>query len=196
MSEQNTQITFFEEKKQGLEKLVHETNVSNDEELAKVSDIIKGIKVFAKRVQEEMDATILPAKEIITHTKEKYDPYLKTCVNAEQALKAKAGLYMENKEKIRLAQEKKIQDDLESGKIKKVDTAVKKLEALPDQVKSVKTEVSGLSMKKIKDIEITDRNLIPDEYWVVDEQKVKKVALAGIEIPGVKVIEKSSIASR
>lgn len=193
---ENTQITFFEEKKQGLEKLVHETSVQNDADLAKISDVIKGIKTFTKKVQEEMDKFIDPAKQIIAETKAKYDPYLKTCLNAEQALKAKAAIYMEQKEKERIAAEKKINDDLESGKIKKVETAVKKLEKLPEQQTSMKTENSGLSMKKIKDIEIVDFNLVPKEYWTLDIVKVKKVALAGIEIPGVKVIEKTSIASR
>lgn len=193
---ENTQITFFEEKKQGLEKLVHETSVQNDADLAKISDVIKGIKTFTKKVQEEMDKFIDPAKQIIAETKAKYDPYLKTCLNAEQALKAKAAIYMEQKEKERIAAEKKINDDLESGKIKKVETAVKKLEKLPEQQTSMKTENSGLSMKKIKDIEIVDFNLVPKEYWTLDLVKVKKVALAGIEIPGVKVIEKTSIASR
>lgn len=193
---ENTQITFFEEKKQGLEKLVHETSVQNDADLAKISDVIKGIKTFTKKVQEEMDKFIDPAKQIIAETKAKYDPYLKTCINAEQALKAKAAIYMEQKEKERLASQKKINDDLESGKIKKVETAVKKLEKLPEQQTSMKTENSGLSMKKIKDIEIVDESLVPKEYWTLDLVKVKKVALAGIEIPGVKVIEKTSIASR
>ncbi len=193
---ENTQITFFEEKKQGLEKLVHETSVQNDEDLRKISDVIKGIKTYQKRVVEEMDKFMEPAKQIIAETKAKYDPYLKTCINAEQALKAKAGIYMDAKEKARLAAEKKIHDDLEAGKIKKVDTAVKKLEKLPEQQTTMKTENSGLSMRKIKDIEIVDESMIPKEYWALDLVKIKKVALAGVEIPGVKVIEKTSMVSK
>ncbi len=193
----NTQeVSFFDEKRQGLQKVVAETTVQNDEDLAKVSDLIKGIKVFKKRVDDEMAKIIDPLKQVITDTKVKYDPYLKACLEAETVLKQKAGVYMTEKENKRLADAKKITDDLESGKIKKTDTAIKKLEKLPEQATTAKTETSTLTMKKIKDIEIVDRNLIPDEYWVVDEMKVKKVALAGIEIPGVKVIEKTSMASR
>ena len=42
---------------------------------------------------------------------------------------------------------------------------------------------------------IIDREKIPHEYWIVDEAKVKKVALAGIEIPGVEIYEETEIAS-
>lgn len=190
------QVTFFDEKQSGLQKVVAETKVQSDEDLAKVSDIIKGIKTFKKRVEEEMEKNIAPAKQIIENEKAKYNPYLEVCKTAEAELKRKAQVYMEDKETKRLAAEQKIADDLASGKIKKEETAIAKLEKLPEQKTTIKSESSTLTMRKIKDIEIIKAEEVPDEYWVLDLVKIKKVALAGVEIPGVKVIEKSSMTSR
>ncbi len=196
MTEENTQVAFFDEKRQGLENLVQQTKVENDEDLTRVSDIIKGIKTFKKKVEEEMGKIIEPLKQVISDTRIKYDPYLQACASAEIELKKKAGAYMTEKENKRIAAENKIAADLANGKIKKEETAIKKLEKLPEQKTTIKTETSGLQMRKIKDIEIIDENEIPDEYWVLDLVKIKKVALAGVEIQGVKVIEKTSMVSK
>lgn len=198
MQENNTQITPIQlnQKVDGLKQMVLSTEIKTDEDIASVSDKIKGIKTFEKLVNAEMAKIIDPLKQVIDDTKVKYDPYLKSCINAEAALKAKATLYLEAKEAERKKAETKIVNDLASGKIKKEETAIAKLEKLPEQVKTTKTENSSLQMKKIPGMEIVDEKLIPDEYWVVDMVKLKKVVVAGVEVPGTKLIYTTSLASR
>jgi len=89
---------------------------------------------------------------------------------------------------------------LEAGKIKKVETAVKKIEALPEVQKTVSTATSSLQMKKRKVAKIVNLELIPDKYWEVNEVAVRRDALElekmGMpQIPGVEIAEESSLSS-
>jgi len=54
----------------------------------------------------------------------------------------------------------------------------------------------GVGFTNRRDIEITDADKIPKEYWIVDEVMVRKDALAGKQIPGVKRIVKKIVNVR
>ena len=69
------------------------------------------------------------------------------------------------------------------------------MENLPDAPRNVNTGESGLRMSKRKVAVIVDPAQVPDEYWIIDEVKVRKVALAGVNIPGVEVWEEAWLAS-
>lgn len=196
----NKELAVVEKKIKGMQEMVDSTVVTNDEELASISDKIKNVKMMGKFVKEKKDAFVAPAKEIIDRAKEMFDGPIKQCANAEEVLKQKAQKYLTVKEDKRLKDAKKIEDDLAAGKIKKVETAVNKLEALPEQQKKVATGSSVLRMQKRKVAEIVDKSLIPDEFWVIDETRVKKEALEreknGVAgIPGVIIKEESTMVS-
>jgi len=194
------EIEIVKEKIKGMATMVLETKVTNDKEVAEVSDKIKNVKKLGKYIKEVKDRFVAPAKEIIEQAKQMYDIPIKECINAEFALKRKAEIYLEAKEEERKKAENNIVAKVESGYIK-AETAVKKLEALPEQKKTIATDSSALTMTKRKVMEISDASLIPDEYWVIDEVKLRKEALekdkTGAEqIPGVIIKEVSSINSR
>ena len=192
------EIAVVKTKIESMREKVSAIQVTNQDELVAVAGHVDNIKKLGKFVKQERDKYIAPAKEIIEKAKEQYDPYIKACDEAEAVLKGKAEVYM-------LAEKKKA-DELKAKEIKKVETgyqkpetAAKKIEAMPEAQKSVDTGASKLTMKMVKDIEITDEKAIPDEYYKpreLDLAKIKKVALAGVSIPGVKVIEKPQMASR
>ena len=196
----NKEVAIVEKKIKGMAKMVSETVVTNDQELASISDKIKNVKDMGKYVKSIKEKFTAPAKEIIEKAKELFDGPIKECANAEEVLKQKAQVYLTAQEAEREKQAKKIADDLESGKIKKTETAVRKLEALPEEKKAVSTGASTLRMQKRKVAEIVDRSLIPDEYWELNEPRVRKDALDreknGLEqIPGVTIKEESTMVS-
>jgi alanyl-tRNA synthetase len=184
----------------GLEKMMTDFKVTNDKELEQVSDSIKQVKTIKKFIEQEKDKFVAPAKAIIAEARTKYDPYIKKCEEAESQMKSVAGSFMIAKEKERVAAEKKIADKVESGYIKP-ETAMTKMEALPEAPKTVRTDTgSGLRMSKRKVAVITDKDLIPDEYWVIDEVRVRREALEKEknnqpQIPGVEIREEAGLSS-
>ena len=193
-NEKELTIEVVQKKVNGMQTMLDAYPVSNDAELAGVSDKIKDIKTLCKAITAQKEKFTLPAKEIIANANEKFDPYIKACKNAEEVLKLRAVKYHNEQEAKRIADEKKLADKVDSGYMKS-ETAVKKMEAMPEVQKTVTTQSSGLRFTKRKVAVIFDLSLIPKEYWVVDEVKVRKEALAGVMIPGVKVEEQTSSAS-
>lgn len=172
--------------------------VTTPEELNAVAEHIASVKQAAKDVTEVRDKYIEPAKSIIEHAKATFDPIINRCKDIETFLKNKAQEYM-------LAEKKKADEKaakeaakVESG-YQKPETAAKKIAEIPEAQRVSKTDKSTLSMKMVKDYRIIDEKKIPEEYYKpreLDTAKIRKVALAGIAIPGVEVFEKPQMDSR
>lgn len=189
------EIKLVKGKIDSMASQVEAIKVTSPEELTQVATHIANVKKMRKYVEQERDKYIAPAKEIIAKAKEQYDPYVKACDDAELALKKKAETFMIEQKKKEDAEKAKI---LADGRTK-VETKVEKLSNVKEAKKTVDTGESTLTMKMVKDIRIVDEKAIPDEYYKpreLDMVKIKKVATAGVVIPGVEVYEKPQMASR
>lgn len=189
------EIAVVKTKIESMQRSLGEIKVSNEKELADVADHISNIKKMKKYVTQIRDKYIDPAKEIIARAKEQYDPYIKACDEAEAMMKQKAQDFMVIEKKKEDEAKAKILADGRTS----VETKVERIEQVKEADKTVDTGSSKLTMKMVKDFRIKDSDLIPDEYYKpreLDLVKIRKVALAGIEIPGVEVFEKPSMASR
>lgn len=183
-----------------MQKMLDEFQVVDDETLALVSDKIKSIKTLGKAVDEQKKKFTDPANAIIAEAREKFDPIIKQCKNAEIVLKQRAGAYMESKESERRAEEAKLAARVEKGTMKP-ETAMARLDSMPEAKTNVRTDNgSGLRMTKRHVAFIENAEEVPDEYWIIDEVRVRKDAMerfkTGAEqIPGMGIREESSIAS-
>jgi len=198
MGEAN-QLQIVQEKIKGMKTLIDSTQVTNDDELAKVSDIVKQVKTLGKYIEAEKEKFVAPAKLIIKEARDKYDPYIKECDNAEIVLKIRARDYMVAQEQKKRAEEAAIAKKVEAGRLKP-ENAIKKIENLAPAPSKIQTMESGLKMSKKMVAKIQDANLVPDEYWVIDEVMVRKAAMefykAGLpQIPGVIVVEEAVMSS-
>jgi hypothetical protein len=185
----------IDEKLTGLRLAVEQSEVRTDEEAGAVVEKIKIVKTIGKFFRSELEKYTKPAKEIIKTAQARFLPLENECSVAEELLKAKVNLFLEAKEAERVEAENKITKKLEEGKIKE-GTALKKLGEVGEEVKKISSGGATLSRREVRVAVIVSPELIPDEYWVVDEVKVKKVALAGVDIPGVEVRTESQVAIR
>jgi len=193
-------LVVVKEKMAGMQNMLDTTQVTTDEELNGVADKIKGVKTLLKLIEQKKEKFTEPAKLIISEARETYDPMIKECRNAEEVLKQRVKAYMTAQEQKRIAEEAKITAKVESGYMKP-ETAMAKIESLPEAPKTVRTDNnSGLRMSKRKVAKIINPELVPREFWVIDEVRVRREALDreknGLpQIPGVIIEEESSIAS-
>ncbi|MDD5068057.1 MAG: hypothetical protein PHN89_00450 [Candidatus Pacebacteria bacterium] len=194
------ELAIVEEKIAGMREMVDSIKVENDDQLKDISDQIKQVKIVADFIREKKDAYVAPAKDIIAKARETYDPYIEECEAAEVVLKNKAKVYMLDRDNNRRQEELKIAQRVERGTMKP-ETAVKKFEQMSPAEKTVKSEGgSTLTLKKRSVAVIEKPELIPDEYWIIDEKRVKREALdrakRGIDqIPGVIIKEEAEMAS-
>jgi hypothetical protein len=193
-------LVVVREKIKGMQDMLDSTQVTTDAELDGVADKIKSVKTLAKAIKQMKEKFTEPAKAIIAQAKEMYDAPLKQCLNAEDILKGRANKYMSEKEAKRIEEERKIAARVEKGTMR-TDTAMKKIEALPEVQQTVRTDTgAGLRQAKRKVAKIVNPELIPDEYWVIDEVRVRRDALARDksnlpQIPGVEISEEAYLSS-
>lgn len=196
-------LSVVKEKIEGMTAMLASSPVTNEAECAEVAVKVSNIKKLAKFIEQEKDKYVEPAKEIIASAKAQYDPYIEACKQAEKELKRRADVFLTALDDKRKADEKAIADRVGEGRGKlKVETAAKKIENLAEAPKTIKVAGGPAITRVVRDVaEIVDRNLIPDEFWVVNEVLVRQTALArhkaGAEqIPGVIIKQESSISSR
>ena len=196
---QQKDLVVVQDKIKGMQKMLAITLITSEEELQAVSDKVKQVKMLCKWVEQKKDQYVKPAKQIIDQAKETYDPYIKECKNAEEVLKQRATAYMLEQDRKRKEDEAKLAAKVESGYMKP-ETAAKKMEAMPEVQKTVRTAESGLRLVKRKVAKIINPNLVPDEYWEINEVRVRREALekdkAGTaQIPGVEIVEEANTNS-
>jgi len=189
----NDQITAIKRQAVKMQEMVYQTIIDSDEALKAVADKINVIKQLKREIRAEMEKYTKPAQAIINEARAKYLPFEKMCDEAESQLKAKVAEYMDAQEAKRLKEEEKIVAKIEAGRMKE-ETGIRKIEELGNEVRTIQTENTQLQRRKVRVAHITNADLIPDKYWVVDEARVKREALAGVEIPGVEVKEETQIA--
>lgn len=174
--------------------------VKDDASLKEASDRIKAVKDLKKKIETERDLFTAPAKEIISAAKAKYDPLTTALAGFEKVLKDKAQAFMTERDAKQTADIAKLGNRVVSGTMRS-DTAIRKIEAMPDATKT-RTENSGLRVIKRKDVEVVDLSTLAvskseldvlaiDGYIVWDMVKVRKDVLAGIPVPGARIIEKT-----
>jgi hypothetical protein len=183
-----------------MQNMLDEFQVTDDQSLTLVADKIKNVKTLAKAVDEQKKKFTDPANAILKEAREKFDPIIKQCKNAEITLKQRAGAYMQKKDDERRAEEARIAARVEKGTMKE-ETAMRKMEAMPEVQTTVRTDQgAGLRMSKRRVAVIESPDQVPDEYWVIDEVRVRRDALerdknGEPQIPGVMIREEASISS-
>jgi len=193
-------MVVIKEKASGMQRMLDTTQVASEDDLKSVAEKIKGVKLLKKFITEQKEKYTAPAKAIIAEAREQYDPYIKVCESAEETLKGRAKTYMLEQERKAKIEEDRIAARVEKGTLKP-ETAMRKMEALPEVQKTVRSDAgSALRMSKRKVAKIENPDIVPDEYWVIDDVRVRREALdrdkKGLPpIPGVVITEEADVAS-
>lgn len=95
--------------------------------------------------------------------------------------------------KVKAALEAKV----ESGRLKDPEKIAAKLEAIQEPERRIVTSSGTFTEKTHQTVKVVDVNLIPRRYLVPDMVKIRKDALANIQIPGVEVVNeiRTSVAT-
>ena len=153
--------------------------VDSDADYINGANILLKAKELQKTIDAEKEPIIKPAKEIIKSINAKYKPaedvleqidtiVRKKVLDHNNAMEAKAQEELE-----------KLNNQIQGGKIKDQAKIDNKLDVIHSQVpaKTVHTGTGSIQIRQVKKLVIVNRDLIPDEYWVVDEVKLREAVL-------------------
>lgn len=165
-------------------------HITSPADLALANEQRKQVGAFIKRVKEQEERLLKPQREAIAATRDLFAPVKE---RAEAAMKTVKGALAEY--------ERGVQEKLEA-KREILEEKVEKGEITEGQAKARTVALAerlgapSIPTSTRRDIEIVDIDRVPLKYRPVDMVAVRRDALAGIRIPGVKVVEKTIIVNR
>ena len=167
-----------------LNNTANEITITSPEENGSAIELKAKLKDIGKQIKERKEAITKPLNDALKSTRALFAPLETAYETAEALIGRKLLDYKRKTDEDARIKEAKIASDLESGKIKKIETAERKIEEIQRVEKTVQTDHGKVQFRIIQKMRITDPNLVPDSYWVIDEVKLRKDVLAGIVVPG------------
>lgn len=162
--------------------------IKTDADMELAVKILSATNTTADRVQAEKEKITKPLNEALKAERARWKPIEDACANAIATIKAKMVAFQRQLEAENAKKEEKIMARVEKGTLR-TETAVAKLEALPDAKASVTTDAGMVQWRVVKKLVISDPMLIPREYLVVNEVAVKEALKAGKVVPGASFVE-------
>lgn len=184
-------IQIIETKTNKALKLSQEIVINNQETLSQGVDFLKKIKITGQMIKEQKEKITKPLNQALKEARDMFRPIESNYLQAERIVKQKILNYNLEQERIKKEKEKKLAERVDRGTMK-METAVKKIEKMPE----VKNEGrdSKVKMREIKEIVIENESKLPRKYLMPNNVLIRRDALNGIKIEGVKVITKKIVA--
>lgn len=168
--------------------------INTQEDYANAVDLVSKLKETGSKLKNTKELITKPLNEALKNARALFAPIEEQFEKAEAIIKDKLLNYKRKIDAEARAKEAKIAADLESGKIKKIETAEKKIEKIERVENTTRGSVGELQIRKIKKVRIVDEEKIPRKYLIPDNVAIRRDALSGIEIQGVEVYEEESMA--
>jgi len=152
--------------------------IKSDDDAESAAETLINLKSQVDVLEEKRKEYVSPAMETVNHINSDFKKLTSPRNDAISLLKEKiveyvSGRYLEVKKA-----EKQLQKDL------KVRALV-----LDNGLNKLVTAVGEIRFRKTYDIKVTNKNLVPEKFWIVDMKAVEKALDVGDEIPGIKVKE-------
>ena len=161
--------------------------IKNQKDLGAATEALIKINDFEKEVKAQEDAIVKPIKEGIKKAQEFFKPLREKIAFLKGELKMKMVDYDDLLEVEKKKKAKEMEEAINEGKIS-LGKAGKVLEKLEMKSNSISTRIHRV-------IKVTNKKIVPKKYWVLDMVALRKDALAGIKIKGVKVVEEKIIVT-
>jgi hypothetical protein len=170
-----------------------EVEIRNEKDLQNANEKLILVKTIQKQVSEKKSSIIKPLNQALLNVRALFAPIEDRIYTAEKVIKNKIIEYTEKQRKKAEKEKEKLAKKVEKGQIG-FDEAVEKLEKVESVQKNIKTDDGVTTVKVVKKVVIENESLLPREYLIPDMVKIRADALAGKEIPGVKVVDEKILA--
>jgi len=170
------QVTSLQIEAQKLIIASPEENAQAIELKAKLDKTWKGIKAFKESITKPINEALKNARAVFAPIEAKYE-------EADRLVGKKLLVYKHEVEEETRKKEAQIAARVEKGTMR-LDTAEKKLDSLERVEKTTHTAAGQVQFRQIPKMRITDENLIPEKYWIIDLVALRKDVLAGEVVPG------------
>lgn len=164
---------------------------SPDEEAATI-ELLAAVKKEIKKVKATKDLFAKPLRDQVAAINAMFAPYLERLDGiAEQAdalvIEWRKTKMMLEAKKEREQIEKEAKQAVREGDVSSLQSLQQEHQAVSEVApKKIETNYGNAHFRKYWRFEIVKDSLIPDEFWMVDEKKIKAAIETGAIVPGVR----------
>jgi len=189
--EKTKEVALLEKKVMPLISAAEDQIVETADDMKKATEVLSNLGRYYDSVVEAREKITAPLNAALKAARGMFDPIEKPAKAAMDGLRQRIGAYQTAETK-RVADDKaKIAQQVGPGKGKlKPETAVRQMNEVKGPEKSVATDAGMLKFRTDKVLKITDENLIPREYLLVNEKAVLLALKNGAKVPGAEIEEK------
>lgn len=173
----------------------NDVQITTQEQYEVATDLLSKIKTVGKMLKERKEEITRPLMDALNSARDLFKPIEQSHADAERIIKSKMVAYQYEQERIQAAEQAKIAARVEKGTMKQ-ETAIKKMEAMPEVPTTARGKVGMVSTRIMKKLVINDENAVPREYCSPDNTKIKAALDAGKDVPGASYIEEKVISAR
>lgn len=161
--------------------------IKNDKGLAEASEVRAQLKAYEKQVVAKKEEITKPLNQALKVARGWFSP-LENQIDAVLGNINTAMIAYQTEKKAKAdAEAKKIADRVGEGKGKlTLETASRKMGEIDVAEKVVETESGGTQFITVKKFEVMDVTLLPKEYIIADEVKIRAAMKGGVELDGVR----------
>lgn len=159
--------------------------VADSEGMRRATELLSRLNKFNDSVVEEKEKVTKPLNEALKAERGRWKPVEEVCAEAVGIVRGKMSEYQTAEVKRAREEEAAIAARVGEGKGKlKVETAIRKMDAVEKAEDKVNTESGMVKFREDKVLLVTDVSIVPFEYFVLDERKLLADLKAGVKVAG------------
>lgn len=190
MMNKNNEVAMLSKKIEPMIRSVEKASlITSEKEMIEASEILSVINKYADTVKEAREKITKPLNTALKEARAMFKPLEDKLSGAIDGLRQGMGSYQT--EKMRMADEEasRIASRVKEGKGNlSAETAVERIAEIDKPIDTVVVESGTVKFRPVKRLVIEDASLIPREYLVADETRIKEVLVGGGEVAGCKMV--------
>ena len=176
-----------------IDKTAGSLTITTQEENMLVIERKAKLNKLGKEVKTEKEKATKPINEALRTVRSWWAPLEEMIEEGERMFSRALLTYKSKVEEEARKKEAQIAARVEKGTMR-LDTAERKLEQVQHVEKHADTQYGRVQFRKVKRVRIINQDLIPDEYWVIDEVKLRKAVINdGLQVPGCEMYEEETV---
>lgn len=161
--------------------------IETPDQLIEATEILSQVNKAMDQVKAEKEKVLGPLRELANREKARWEPLEALFKPVIERLRTQMSAYQTAALKKKAEDDAKIAARVGEGRGKlKATTAIQKMtdNAVDEKIE---TSVGGLSFREKKVLKITNAAIVPDIYWIIDEDAVLKAIKEGTLVEGARL---------
>ena len=183
-----TQLTVIEKELLTIKKQTTTIAITDDITLKQAVSLLSILNKHLDALVEDRERITKPINASLKEIRAKYKPSSDALESLIASLRAKMTQYATEQAKALETAQNKIASKVSSGYLKP-ETAISKLEALPDVQSEISTDSGLVQFAEVKTLKITNITAVQQymEYWDLNESKLLKDLKSGKLVQGAEI---------